>query len=391
MITKTINHQIYHICLSYSHTLSITFAQQISALTDHYQYVLLTVQLAVILHHHKFIKQRNQWILITFSIFTLFVALKYGLNMTRPNPALPLTGFPSGHLLTILLFLCSSTIIEMKHESAGLTIRRLAILLLLLTIYSRTLLQAHWAIDALATTSLVLALWHQFSAWPKPWSTLPRSFLHTWASTLFLGWITLYALKTWWHHKEDPILPSATIINHIAELETLPVSRSSRTGYTLAPINIQWLGSEYDIIHTLKAHEWRSIPTSSSLWDRVLLLVKSSHYDNFLPLLPPLFNNNAPDLIFGKIINQQEYIIRLWQIPGEIKVYAGTYSQDIYPERFLSSQLFNANLERFNIAPLAKEIKMGKIKASEPIKTDYGINSFHWDGDILSISTQTKR
>lgn len=382
--TNWLNMAAYHYSLIQSSQFNIEVAQVISLMSGHITYILINCSVALVLYYHHHKRTALIWSLASSGLFFITWGLKYTLLISRPNPILGNTGFPSGHILLFITFLlCLSIILENCSLLYALLLRRFTFLLALLITISRLILQAHWFIDLIASTCLSLSIWHFISIWKHDIPTIPVPHLRQIGSAILLIIIPYTIIYQQLPTDIRPSIPKIISINATSDLEYIPRVRYSRLGHPVAPINFIYIGNRNDLTSFFNQEGFNEYPASGNLIARIQTLFHYSEYHDVLPILPPLFERRGPDVIFGKKDATHAYIAKIWHIPGKIGGYIGTVSLETYPEAFFSPSLLLCQKERFNIESIFKQ--RGHIKKTPSVSITQAKSAFCWNGGIFVI------
>lgn len=380
--TNWLNTAAYHYSLIQSTDAHIETAQIISLMSSHITYILVTFAIVLVLYYHYHKELAAICILFYGGLFAITTMLKYLLGVSRPNPIMTNTGFPSGHMFLFPTLLLSLSIqVESSSLLFAIILRRITFLLMFMIGISRLILQAHWALDVVASAFLALSIWHFLSIWKHQIPKIPFMHLRQIGAATLLIIIPYTALYEQLPTDIRPNIPKPLVIQNSRELDLIPKVRYSRLGQPVAPINFVYVGSSSSMNSYLSKEGFTKYPGTGNLYSRLKTLFHYSEYHDILPILPPLFDRRGPDFIYGKIDETHAYIIKLWKIKGKMDVHIGTVSLETYPESFFSPSLVVCQKDRFNIQNVFSEKRY--FRKTEPYTISKSKNAFCWDGEIF--------
>lgn len=377
-----LNVAAYHYSLIHSSNFNIEIAQLISLCTGHITYILMNIAAVMVLYFHYHKRFALLWATSSAGLFFLTYLLKYNLMVSRPNPLLDATGFPSGHILLFITFvLCFSVLIENCALIFAIILRRIGFAAIGIITISRLILQAHWFLDLIASAFIACAIWHLVSIWKHRIPRIPMPHIRQIGSAILLILIPFTTIYRELPSEIRPHIPQALEINHLQELDKIPTVRYSRLGQVVAPINFIFTGNLIELKTFFEKEGFLEYPSSGSFSERIKTLFHYSEYHSILPVLPPLFEQRGPDIIFGKTDKTHAYIVKLWHLKGRVSVYIGTASLETYPESFFSPNLILCQKERFNVKQIFND--KHHLKHSKPLEINLSKNAFCWNGEIF--------
>ena len=354
------------------------------------------------LAYNKNIYTLVHWlILVTLSVLCIGF-FKWAIHSQRPHGIThqALThSFPSGHCLlayTIFGFLAYlfSRSIKGKWHYAIYTVATVTILSAAL---SRLYLGAHWLSDVVGSlflgTSILLVVIcshrrRSHIAVPiKQYNVVVLiSFLLPWSVFCFFKFNQQL-------HNYKPYWPSYTVHSNSwwqNPFRKLPVYRTNRFGQPAEPFNIQWAGTLPTIKASLLKDDWKIYQRPKSLKDRLQRL-GSLNPEYHMPILPRLYRNLAPKIIFIKHIAGQnsEIEIRLWQsgvklAPNGMPVWLGNMTYHHGPTALLAIKADQQDTfsTKGIMSQLNKDLQSWQQKRLQaPVK----IISRPWDGSVTLI------
>lgn len=360
------------------------FATQISALTHPVSFILASVGSSFLLWK-KNRRTGLYFALISFSFFSIIALLKTTLPMARPITQEITYGFPSGNTMLIpTLWLIFSSILESKSHKAGMTMRRIGLLLLTLVAASRVIIQAHYFSQVLISALLVMTLHHLFSSYRQTWQDKLSCHAQQLLNTIIIAMLTINLAHNIMVPTQGP--PSAPVINYPSERD-IPSSRAGLTGYSSEPLNLYSRMDQNELITQFIQQNWVIHTTQPGIISRLQLLNTYPYLYNPLPIIPPLFKGNQPRLIMSKRIDDLIYIIRLWDNEGDSIKMIGSITKDKHPNTIWSKDALICNPDRYNINRYAKDIMLdGKTYTRQPITVDRPPQGYQWDGKILILN-----
>lgn len=232
------------------------------------------------------------------------------------------SSFPSGHttlavsIFGFLAFYCAQCM-DRKWHWLPYT---LAGSLMLLVAFSRIYLGIHWLSDIcggfLLGASILLALIVSFRRHPLRYPYLKSSVALV-AAILSLGWlVAAYLMLPTQRFMYSPYFPQKMIpINEWWEHPTsyLPIYRLNRFGKPVQPFNVQWSGDLPSIEKLFISNGWRLALKKNTL-KTTLQQLANKNPNRHMPLLPPLYQNQAPALtMYYPIQKDMTVEFRLWQ------------------------------------------------------------------------------
>jgi|GEM_PF-1928361 membrane protein DedA with SNARE-associated domain len=377
-----LNRATYFYSIIHSSELNIKIAQVVSLSTGHIAFILMNAAVSLVLYYHRHKKFAIVWIFSSASLFLTTYALKYSLLISRPNPILDSTGFPSGHILLFsTFFLCLSIVIEHCSLISSILLRRMTFLIIFAIGLSRLILQAHWFLDVVASGLLSLGIWHLLSVFKNYIPKIPSPHARQIGSAILLILIPYTTIYQQLPSDIRPNIQKILHIDHLDELDQIPNVRYSRFGQVVAPINFIFVGNHNELSAFFTDEGFYEYPGSGSLSARISTLLYYSEYHDILPILPPLFDQKPPNCVFGKTDESHAYIVKLWNIPGKLGVYIGTASLETYPESFFASSFLQYQKHRFNLKPMFSE--KSYIHKTSPLSITNSKNAFCWNGETF--------
>lgn len=343
-------------------------------------------------------------ILLTMAVILTFKEIYYS---ARPIGLLnwdTSSSFPSGHTLLATMFYGFASLLIAQGLPPG---RRklplgMAGFIILLIGLSRLYLGMHWLTDVLGSICIGLAiilfvflLYRRRPARP----VVPHSFtvitlivtLVVWAGfglTHFQVQQEEYAMywpritldtTTWWNNRDNDV----------------PLFLASRLGKPHDVLNVQWLGEATHLQQILVKQGWK-VHTAASLnlkntFQRLSPRTNPQH----LPLLPTLYQNQAPDLWFTKLDAQNRQInLIFWKanirvIDSNQPLWLGSlHYAAVHPRgHSLPQQVPSASpfqLLSLNFPGLETKI----IKATNNQQQSL-MQQLHWDGLLLLVNDKS--
>lgn len=290
------------------------------------KHVMLGMALLVFiwLLFRRYIWAAFNWAILVVLSAGLAESLKLLYFSARPGGLLHgqvTSSFPSGHsILAVCLLGFLGVLIAERAQSYQKKITFcLSFFLIFFVALSRIFLGAHWLTDVLASLFLGLAVlsFVVFFYRHRVSRIIPYGQLSLVAGLILailgLGYgflnfkqlqedYTLYWPKvtlgseTWWHH----------------ETTEIPYFVASRLGKPLAVLNVQWMGSLEDIQKDLQAQGWQNQVLRMNIKSTLHRLSPKTN-PSHLPLLPTLYQNQAPILFFTKKNHNGSLHFILWR------------------------------------------------------------------------------
>lgn len=378
----------YHFAQIYTTDMNLYAAQMLSMLASPVAYIFYNISIAFVFYYHKQARVATYWLVLSGLLFISVALAKYLIYIPRPHPLLTDSScFPSGHiLLTGTFLLCLSTFIQQVAASIGYTLRRVSFIFITLVGLSRIMLQAHWLTDIFFSWLLALAIWHIFAAYHHRIPLISRNHLKQVGALIALIIIPISLLVDKLPAPPSPVLLAPITVNNKNNLQNIQYTRDSRFGQIVAPLNIIWKGSAEQLVSIFTKDGWKVYPENSGIIDRIKTLIEFSEYHAVLPIIPPLLQNDTPDITLGKIDNDAAYIVKLWLTEGTKPIYVGTISLETYPESFFTGKLFRCQKNRFNIDNMKIPGKYQILQRDE-VDITKTINAFCWDGKTAVLDT----
>lgn len=358
--------------------------------------------------------RRNIWAAMHWlAIMLLTIVCVQGLKILyfSPRPGGLLnsqvsSSFPSGHtllgvmILGFLAFLIAENLPENKRKTPYL----LAFFSIILIATSRVYLGAHWFTDVLASLCLGMALLFvvilSFHRRVSRRIAVVSFTLFSLAAIAFCGgsyavlkfrdlranytlyWpVTTLDRETWWQHQTHDI----------------PYFVASRLGRPLKVINVQWLGDLSEIKKSMLQQGWQPQILRMNLKSTLNRLTEKTNPQH-LPVLPALYQNHAPALLFSKRDKNKRLLhFMLW--PSNVSLQGESQTLwlgSIYyylPRAHAVSVSAEEQKKRYGFAidqlqPNSREEwKYIQIPAEEQPAVMSGLN---WDGRILLIKNRKK-
>lgn len=237
----------------------------------------------------------------------------------------PTSSFPSGHttfsfvIFSFIAFLAAQ-IITKNYRWIGYTLSCIAIALVG---FSRLYLGAHWVFDIVGSILLgltvLLLCTISYRRMPKKTAALQLSRSSATAILLlglFIPWTVFVPMQlTQTIHNTTPVWPKHVISIQAwwrNPLQYTPVYRNNRLGKPFQPFNVQWEGTTTDITKTLENQGWKLIVDENKMKLKTTLQRFASHEAEYhMPILPWLYRNKPPVLVFIKHIPLHKRIIEL--------------------------------------------------------------------------------
>lgn len=291
------------------------------------KWVLLSAALVILawLLWRRTIWAACHWLAILVLSAGLGEVIKHVYYSPRPSGLLHgqvSSSFPSGHVLlsTALLGFLAVLIGEYLTNSWRKLPYVLASIAIVAVALSRLYLGAHWLTDVLGALTLGLALlsvailsYHRRVS--RPVAAGPLSLVAVIALVCVWG---VYTVGHFRSAQDDYTLywPTVTLdtetwwTNHTHEI---PLFVASRLGKPSQVINVQWLGSLSEIQSNLLAQGWQPHTLNMSFKSTLNRLSPKTNPQH-LPLLPTLYQNQAPVLFLTKTDAQQRQLnLILWR------------------------------------------------------------------------------
>ena len=256
----------------------------------------------------------------------LVAALKYALGRERPPTPYALVdefSFPSGHaalnlvVYGFLAFLLGHG--KPRWQQSGLALAAAGIALLIGV--SRLYLGAHWFSDVLAGYGLGIA-WIALLSIAYIHHVRERRIRAAPVLLIVLATLTFvggsYAGK---YHERDlaryakPAMMPALRLGawRDGEWRSVPAARTEIGGEAEEPFSVQWVATPKAIGDTLASAGWRKPPAWKS-GAAMLWLLPSTPLGE-LPVLPKLYQGQAPPLTFVRAVDARtRVVVRLWQV-----------------------------------------------------------------------------
>ena len=371
----------YSFALSQTTAYEVGLAKFMTILASPAAYIAYNIAIIFVLYYHRHHKVAAYWLAGSLSLFAFIAIMKMSVVSPRPHPLLHPDSFPSGRvLLSGTLVLCLSSLVQKSLPTAGYALRRLGFIFIAVLSLSRIILQAHWVTDITCSYLLAFGIWHSFAAFQHKIPTIPSQHIKQIGASLTLMILPIIALANRWPSLPEPVLPAALSVDSMKDLASLPITRSSRFGEIVAPLNIIWAGPLPEVISTFENAGWVQHAMDKSILERLHTLVMFNDYHAVLPLMPELLNNRVPDLIFGKTTDDLAYIVKFWKTAGKKPIYIGTISVETYPESFFTTKLFNCQNNRYNISNIDMPSRFNIVKYNQ-VTLEKTINAFCWDGE----------
>ncbi len=323
----------------------------------------------------------------------------------------PSSSFPSGHtamavaVLGFLAFLTARLFPKVWRPF----IYAFFIIPIVLVGLSRLFLEQHWFTDILGGWFLGLSILMLICVsyrrrTPKKFKRFVQITPQKW-----LGFLCIVTLLPWISagilsfedllQNSQPVWPT-TVVNFSQwwqkPLQSTPIYRTDRFGHFAQPFNVQWAAPLSEIENYLLQDGWRPLEKESR-WQSAIKRFTSlePQYNN--QLLPWLYQNKSPRLLWIKNLNQSQDILelRLWDsgiqfadcpIPlwlGILTYHTPPEKLLRFPHRYIHLQSGGALVDSLN----EFEFQLVNVPIySHPKK----IHGLHWDGNIFILKPSVR-
>jgi membrane protein DedA with SNARE-associated domain/membrane-associated phospholipid phosphatase len=232
--------------------------------------------------------------------------------------------FPSGHITLAIVFymgmalLISRTFKHPPRRCIRYTVHTMAWLFIIAVILSRLYFGIHWLTDILGSILLGIAILMLFILSynrKEEQPIAPKGMILTIVVTLFAAY-AINTTLTFKSIKRDYTLvewPVRTVSYHdwwAQQGEHFPAYRVNRIGSAVKVFNVQWLGNLSGIEKVLLKNGWQ--PVRSHDWLRVLYRITGVESTTHLPLVPPIYLDKPPVVVFTKPVGHKLLVLRFW-------------------------------------------------------------------------------
>ena len=270
-------------------------------------------------------------------IFTHGVKLFASIERPPIGNVLSLTySFPSGHtaivvaIMSSLRWSCTS-----RKENITFLPSFFYTFIILATGFSRLYLGMHWFTDVIAAFLLVhptILLADILIKKNKKISFKKMLQLFS-IMTLFAIFISTFILKDFEEiHLTSPLHHPKKLLSEV-NLHSLPMSKFNRTHTYKTPLNVRYVGNLNNFDHAMQAINWVVSGNQGDILKP--LIINDNHIENQLnPTLKPLLYHQGPVRVYAKIVNDNLYVLRLWETPYRLnnnKIYLGSVYIDKQP------------------------------------------------------------
>lgn len=402
-----IDQPIYHLLQSIRIPSLDTMMVALTLLGKHYTIELASLGILIWLCYQRQFRYASCLSLGLITTIGAIWTCKHFWYVARPNSVLHASAsssFPSGHVTistSIITLLAIWLKDHMQAKWRWLPLSTATFVITLIAI-SRLYLGAHWLSDVFAGILLGLSIAHAtlLVFWRNP----PASNIHhrPFALVVVLSFLCAWIGYGYGHYQQ--VLRDSTPIYHLQKVDVqqwwqgeslppIPLVRSNRFGQPDLILNIQWVGQAQVIAALMQQNGWKLHPTGMT-FDAAMHRLTAREA---LPLLPKLYQNKPPALLFTSN-HGQPLIMRLWQSNTMLDqtknvLWLGTIGiakqrQHIFnihttsPDQYQSGQL--DVLEK----SLQKSSFEWKIRNIKPNKKT--IQSLHWDQHLIFIRPKEK-
>jgi membrane protein DedA with SNARE-associated domain/membrane-associated phospholipid phosphatase len=276
-----------------------------------------------------FLVKRNFWLslhwglvgLLSYGLGELF---KHFLHVARPNGVIQIplgASFPSGHTvssISILGFFSILIAIE-RPKPQRMLIYGLTSLIILLVMFSRIYLTAHWFSDILGGALLGISILSSLTL------SYRRKIEHTTISSGKIAAVGTVVILLCWganlNYNYKKLLSNSQLLFHKQTLNASiwwnkakfqqPIYRMGYFGQKIEALNIQWAEKLSNIKSHLEKHAWHTLPKTKIY---TTLYKLSLHNNNHLPLIVSSNAGRAPALTMTKYFpaTHNLLVLNLW-------------------------------------------------------------------------------
>lgn len=320
----------------------------------------------------------------------------------------PSSSFPSGHsamAVAVLGFLAFLTARIFPKAWRPFIYVFFTIPIMLVGL-SRLFLGQHWFTDIVGGwflgLSILMLICVSYRRMPKKSKTAARITPQKWITFLcvstLIPWIGA-SIFSWEDLLRDsqPVWPAAQL--NFSQwwrqpLQSSPMYRTDRFGHYAQPFNVQWAAPLSEIENYLSLQGWRQL-TPLSRWHSVVKRFTSLEPEYNNQLLPWLYQNKPPQVVFIKNLSHSQDILelRLWDsgiqfADCKIPLWLGILTYHTppekllrFPHRYIHLQSGGTLVQASN--PLSGfEVQLVNVPTpSQPKK----IRGLHWDGNIFIL------
>jgi membrane protein DedA with SNARE-associated domain/membrane-associated phospholipid phosphatase len=331
-IASDFNEPIYYFMRSLRQPTLDKFFVAITTLTPRVLFGFWAIILTVLLFKRNFWTALH-WGILGLLSFGLADIFKYAIQLPRPSGLIktPLgASFPSGHAVSSVSLLGFFAILitrEYPKTCWRMLIYGLTTLIIVLVLFSRVYLIAHWLTDVVAGlllgTSLItgVTLSYRRKKQNRAFSAAKLSvigvivLLLLWGANLFHE----YPQQLRNYQLYSPPTQTLTMQNWWLQAKyQKPLYRINRFGQPLEILNIQWAEKLSTIQHNLEKHHWHTLPKTKLLTTLYHLSLRRHN-----PLTPSFIPANAgasPALTMVKYFPSTHnlLILKLWKAPIQL-------------------------------------------------------------------------